>query len=1155
VSVTVNNTSMASAGTGGALSVTVSTKDGNGIAPGDTIIAYTVSNGTHAASVTVQDSINGTSFTQDKEQQIGATGIYAQASRYVVVNAVPDGATITLTPFASATITSLAVTVWRYSLGTIAQAYVSQSNAASTTQNAPALGAAPNRGHIIMTFDAAVSLGTLTPGGAFAGNLDSAVSASGVSIANAWAVADGTSTFASSWTDTVSQASATMTVAYTSASVGAPYLIARAAAAAGATTLVATVGAPVGAASVSGDALYAAVFLPNNTNAPTTITDSKAHTWTQRGNVPAPNGMSVYFYESLNATTTLVGADTITATFTNTLLGRGMFVFGCAGMNHTADLDPTSPDSSYGSGTAVSMSTGTDQLANNNELIVGLIAAGSKAGSVTWPSDWTVIGPAFQVTTGGIWMALAVKIVYSSNPVTVGPTLGASAVWAGLLLALTPDPPTGAAASVQITDGSPLPGATEGVQYQFQFHATGGAPGYTWTESGPMPSGLTLTAGTASGSGPISHVGANGGPDGTAGQALSDFDAAQTAIGGGNLTAIKLFYNDDLPADWSGNAGGTNIQAVVQKYPKVVPIIAWNGPNKTASVPPPSSPATIAKFCSSIPSGQMVIFAWQQEPENSSSGISAKGYTDGMKVTADAIHSLHRPELIVCHNAVWGGYMPTGAGTTGNYIPPPFDGANGVVDYYAIDVYQHQAGGSFNGATTWPTNGLANHSGFQNWLTRVKKLADPLGIPLGINEYGVDDTGSVAARNARIQLDYNYLKAHCGPAGDGAISAQSLLVLLYWWHNMAGANTHYKFTDSATQTLWKAAAAAAAASGGSTNGGLLSGIPGPASAGTYAAISITAHDSNGATGSKTFSLMVASPSGLAFDSTSPLPGATVGALYSYQFLGHGGKAPLTFALHAGSTLPTGWSLSAAGVLSGITNVAGTASFNVDLTDATPNTVTAPFTVLISTGLSISNGSLPNGTAGTFYTVTLATAGGTGPFAWGLAADSGALPPGLAIDPTLGTISGTATVPGAYPLDLQVTDAGGATATKQLTLTIAQSTGGLPPIGRRRFGGSVGDWVFAFVGDVVDRAAGVTVIFFNALTGGSQVTDLTTVLGAPITSITTDSQGEIPEFYGPDSVVELYADANGGLGPRRRMMAVDMGDLLVTLYGVVQKQTG
>jgi hypothetical protein len=125
----------------------------------------------------------------------------------------------------------------------------------------------------------------------------------------------------------------------------------------------------------------------------------------------------------------------------------------------------------------------------------------------------------------------------------------------------------------------------------------------------------------------------------------------------------------------------------------------------------------------------------------------------------------------------------------------------------------------------------------------------------------------------------------------------------------------------------------------------------------------------------------------------------------------------------------------------------------------------------------------------------------------------------------------------------------------MTLAVAPVTGGLPPIGRRRFGGTTADWTFQFVGDAIDRAAGVTVTFYNALTGGDQITDLTTAGGGPITSVVSDASGEIPEFFGPANVVEMFADANGGLGPRRRVTAADLGDLTVVMYNALKLLTG
>ena len=55
-------------------------------------------------------------------------------------------------------------------------------------------------------------------------------------------------------------------------------------------------------------------------------------------------------------------------------------------------------------------------------------------------------------------------------------------------------------------------------------------------------------------------------------------------------------------------------------------------------------------------------------------------------------------------------------------------------------------------------------------------------------------------------------------------------------------------------------------------------------------------------------------------------------------------------------------------------------------------------------LSITTASLPNGTAGAAYSVTLAATGGTGPYSWSIA--SGSLPSGLTLNSATGTISGT-----------------------------------------------------------------------------------------------------------------------------------------------------
>ena len=80
--------------------------------------------------------------------------------------------------------------------------------------------------------------------------------------------------------------------------------------------------------------------------------------------------------------------------------------------------------------------------------------------------------------------------------------------------------------------------------------------------------------------------------------------------------------------------------------------------------------------------------------------------------------------------------------------------------------------------------------------------------------------------------------------------------------------------------------------------------------------------------------------------------------------------------------------------------------------------------------------LPNGTVGVSYSATLSATGGTAPFTF----SSTGLPGGLTL--LGGTISGTPTTAGAFPVKLTATDATGVSASATVTLTIgaARTTG-------------------------------------------------------------------------------------------------------------------
>ncbi|REE62115.1 GDSL-like lipase/acylhydrolase family protein [Streptomyces sp. 3212.3] len=105
--------------------------------------------------------------------------------------------------------------------------------------------------------------------------------------------------------------------------------------------------------------------------------------------------------------------------------------------------------------------------------------------------------------------------------------------------------------------------------------------------------------------------------------------------------------------------------------------------------------------------------------------------------------------------------------------------------------------------------------------------------------------------------------------------------------------------------------------------------------------------------------------------------------------------------------------------------------------------------------------------------------------------------------------------------------------------------------RHRFGG-IADYVISVgAGNVATLQPGTSVTCWNAAVGGTQYTDLTDTDGTtPIVggTLTANSSGSVPEFFGPDGVRSLYLDANGGSGPRRRTLTTDLDEDFDALQG-------
>jgi hypothetical protein len=141
--------------------------------------------------------------------------------------------------------------------------------------------------------------------------------------------------------------------------------------------------------------------------------------------------------------------------------------------------------------------------------------------------------------------------------------------------------------------------------------------------------------------------------------------------------------------------------------------------------------------------------------------------------------------------------------------------------------------------------------------------------------------------------------------------------------------------------------------------------------------------------------------------TSPqLSQATINTAYTASLTATGGTAPYTWKVSSGA-LPSGLSLSAAGVISGTPTVSGSSSFTAQVVDggSPSQNATISLQLQISGGpLRITTTALPGGQEGMPYSFQLSATGGVPPYVWSIDPNS-PLPGGLTLSSS-GLISGT-----------------------------------------------------------------------------------------------------------------------------------------------------
>ena len=237
---------------------------------------------------------------------------------------------------------------------------------------------------------------------------------------------------------------------------------------------------------------------------------------------------------------------------------------------------------------------------------------------------------------------------------------------------------------------------------------------------------------------------------------------------------------------------------------------------------------------------------------------------------------------------------------------------------------------------------------------------------------------------------------------------------------------------------WSVAAGAAGLAPGlslSSATGVISGTP--AAAGTFN-FTVTVRDNQGST-SQPKALSITIVARLTITTTS-LPSGAVGAPYSATLAATGGLSPYTWVA---TGLPPGLALdSFKGAISGTPTSAAGSPFSVSVTvmdspnGPSPQQATQRLTLVIAPSVTVTTLSLPSGTVGVPYSVTLTASGGSPPYTW---TATGNLPLGLTLNSS-GVIGGTPTAPMGSPFNsFGVTardSAGNSSLTQQLSITIA-----------------------------------------------------------------------------------------------------------------------
>ena len=301
-----------------------------------------------------------------------------------------------------------------------------------------------------------------------------------------------------------------------------------------------------------------------------------------------------------------------------------------------------------------------------------------------------------------------------------------------------------------------------------------------------------------------------------------------------------------------------------------------------------------------------------------------------------------------------------------------------------------------------------------------------------------------------------------------------------------------------------------------SSGGVISGTPLAADAGSYS-ITVTLTDSGTATtltATQSLTLVVSPAPAISFTGTVPAT-ATYNAAYAGSAAASGGAGALAYSISSGA-LPTGLSLNAtSGAITGTPTAVGTFGFTVKAADVYGDSKTQTYSIVVSySAVSVGAATLPVGYVGSTYTsTTLTAAGGSGTgYTWALQSGS-SLPAGLALSAG-GVISGKPTgSAGTTSFTVVATDSASNQGTASLSITVKAGVSftTTSPLPTGYVGGSYSQQFAATGGSGTGYtyavASGSTLPGGLALSTAGLLSGKPTTAGTPSFSVTaTDSVG-------------------------------------------------